>query len=133
MPDRGKVIKGLEIHTKPNSRCVGCPYPNNGMCGDQLYMDALVLLKAQEPRVLILSEINKNSFVWYENKTCSRLFPALVADCQSITRHKFIVEDVFFDVGTYMPEDVHYGKSWRCWNYKPTDEQRKAVKWDDSD
>lgn len=49
MADREKVIKGLKIHTKPNSRCVGCPYPNNGLCGDQLYMDALVLLKEQEP------------------------------------------------------------------------------------
>ena len=48
MIDREKVIKGLEIHTKPNSRCVGCPYPNNGLCGDQLYMDALTLLKGQE-------------------------------------------------------------------------------------
>lgn len=46
---REKVIKGLEIHLKPNSRCAGCPYPNNGLCGDQLYRDALVLLKAQAP------------------------------------------------------------------------------------
>lgn len=54
MTDREKVIKGLEIHTKPNSRCVGCPYPNNGLCGDQLYVDALALLKereAVEPRL----------------------------------------------------------------------------------
>lgn len=49
MTDREKVIKGLEIHTKPNSRCVGCPYPNNGLCGDQLYHDALAMLKEQEP------------------------------------------------------------------------------------
>ena len=48
MSDLEKVIKGLEIHTKPNSRCVGCPYPNNGLCGDQLYMDALSLLKEHE-------------------------------------------------------------------------------------
>ena len=25
-----------------------------------------------------------------------------------------------------------YGKEWRCWTSRPTDEQRKAVKWDDS-
>ena len=48
MTDREKVIKGLEIHTKPNSRCIGCPYPNNGLCGDQLYIDALTLLKEQK-------------------------------------------------------------------------------------
>lgn len=56
MVDREKVIKGLEIHTKPNSRCVGCPYPNNGLCGDQLYVDALALLKEQELRINELEE-----------------------------------------------------------------------------
>lgn len=24
-----------------------------------------------------------------------------------------------------------YGKTWRCWTARPTDEQRKAVKWND--
>jgi hypothetical protein len=48
MIDKEKVIKGLETHIKPNSKCVGCPYPNNGLCGDQLYHDALALLKEQE-------------------------------------------------------------------------------------
>lgn len=24
-----------------------------------------------------------------------------------------------------------YGKTWRCWTVRPTDEQRKAVKWDE--
>lgn len=56
MTDIEKVIKGLEIHIKQNSRCVGCPYPNNGMCGDQLYMDALALLKEQEKRINELEE-----------------------------------------------------------------------------
>jgi hypothetical protein len=46
-----KVCKGLEVHIKPNSRCVGCPYPNNGMCGDQLYSDALDLIRQQQERI----------------------------------------------------------------------------------
>ena len=48
MTDREKVIKGLEIYLKGNLRCKGCPYPNNGLCGDQLMADALALLKEQE-------------------------------------------------------------------------------------
>ena len=28
----------------------------------------------------------------------------------------------------YIPED--YGKTWRCWTSRPTDEQREAVKWE---
>lgn len=48
MADRESVIKGPEVHLTPNSRCKGCPYPNNGFCGDQVFRDALALLKAQE-------------------------------------------------------------------------------------
>ena len=29
--------------------------------------------------------------------------------------------------------DDSYGKKWRCWSAKPSDEQRKTVKWDGSD
>ena len=25
---------------------------------------------------------------------------------------------------------MNYGKTWRCWTARPSDEQRKAVKWD---
>lgn len=31
---------------------------------------------------------------------------------------------------TYGAEN--YGKTWRCWTTRPTDEQRKAAKWDDA-
>lgn len=30
----------------------------------------------------------------------------------------------------HLPYD-HYGSSWRCWPRKPTDEERKAAKWDE--
>lgn len=62
MIDREKVIKGLETHIKPNSRCVGCPYPNNGLCGDQLYHDALSLLKEQEEKRITLHK--KHVITW---------------------------------------------------------------------
>lgn len=49
MPDREKVLKGLEICTSPVCR-TDCPYDNerNG-CSLMLMKDALELLKAQEP------------------------------------------------------------------------------------
>lgn len=28
-------------------------------------------------------------------------------------------------------EESAYGKTWRCWATKPTDDERKAAKWDD--
>ena len=67
MIDKEKVLKGLEIHTKTNSRCIGCPYPNNGLCGDQLYMDALELLKEND---IELERIYQN-ICTYINGGCS--------------------------------------------------------------
>lgn len=45
-------------------------------------------------------------------------------------------EDTVTMIGTgaYVHESWiqgEYGKTWRCWTSKPTDEQRKTVKWDD--
>ena len=52
MPDREKVIKGLECciirHPDDKARCDACPYES--ACGNRLKMDALALLKAQEPK-----------------------------------------------------------------------------------
>lgn len=83
-----KVCKGLETHMKPNSRCVGCPYPNDGMCGDQLYKDSLYLIRqqqerikeleaAQTARVMTLEEAmeavsKKGGFVWMEHMRSGR-------------------------------------------------------------
>lgn len=54
MPDRDKVIKGLEYHSEGN--CfkseddeTGCPYWKDSFCSQHLCSDALALLKAQEP------------------------------------------------------------------------------------
>ena len=55
MPDREKVIKGLECCTAFDGKgfplCEECPYEDEGTCQelDQLHRDALELLKEQEP------------------------------------------------------------------------------------
>lgn len=129
MTDREKVIKGLEIHLKPNSRCAGCPYPNNGLCGDQLYRDALALLKAQEPRVMTLGEVKSfhGILVWLELS-----FGA---------GHETVVVPIeITGVGTggisfhFGNEDFRtYGcpvYGWRYWTSCPTDEQRKMTPWE---
>jgi len=49
MPDREKVIKGLECHAEVN--CVECPYRDGWRTcpfGETLLADALTLLKEQE-------------------------------------------------------------------------------------
>ena len=82
------------------------------------------LRKAQEPRVMTLEEIPDAIFGWME------MFGQLIP-C--------VLEDVYVDdtVGFANIEDGHdyisasdYGKTWRCWTSRPTDEQREKVKWD---
>ena len=134
MADLRRVIKGLECRLSENMPyCPDCPYYFTPNCEVTINRDALELLKEHEPRVLRLSEINKYDFVWCEHNLMGKLYPAIVADCNNVTCHEFFVKNYIFEVTRFMAEDMHYGKTWRCWSSKPTDEQRKAVKWDYSD
>lgn len=66
-PDRKKVIKGLEICYCPPSKCEDCPYhdlPVEQSCNDTLCLDALAMLKEQEPKTgkWILDDDDANSW-----------------------------------------------------------------------
>ena len=70
MPDREKVIKGLErlLGTAGciaiyDSECKSCPYSHVNGCVDQILKDALELLKAQEPAKPIVAGKETH---WYE-------------------------------------------------------------------
>lgn len=63
MPDREKVIKGLEICYIPPSKCDDCPYHGREDCTDALCLDALALLKEQEPQVMTAEEVDKYSWM----------------------------------------------------------------------
>ena len=68
MPDRKKVINGLEIcsagkeHAPDDRDCTSCPYYPAGYTGctcKPLMTDALALLKAQEPKLVhVTADIN---------------------------------------------------------------------------
>ena len=56
MADMEKVIKGLEICYCPPAKCEDCPYhnlPDEQSCNDTLCLDALSLLKEQEPKQIV--------------------------------------------------------------------------------
>jgi len=78
MHDREKVIKGLEICYCPHAKCEDCPYhdlPDEESCNDTLCLDALALLKEQEPikpiteHKLFLCPMCKNT-LFREQKFC---------------------------------------------------------------
>lgn len=122
MVDREKVIKGLE---SLEMRLVEC--------GDKLDASvvqyALAILKAHEPRVMTLEEVKMLDSDYYylesmrsPGKELREIVGAYGLTCvtwPSITWARQTMGD------------SGYGKTWRCWTARPTEEQRKAVKWDE--
>lgn len=97
-------------------------------------MDALSLLKEQEAKILTVNQLEDalDTVVWLETPVSENL-----ADGYSLIMaysHKYGY--MYFDspFGDNPSQDrleySEYGKSWRCWNKRPTDEQRQAVKWE---
>ena len=121
-----KIIKGIELCLSPHDPdCNLCPYDSIDLrCRAKLCDDIMTLLKEQEPRVLTIEEITGDGECWFEgiNGACG------YADCYMCTGSK----EVELHRISMKPEYVSwddFGKKWRCWSYRPTDEQRKAVRW----
>ena len=116
---------------EPDCKKVELPY--------KLAYIAMEKLKAQEPRVMTLGELKNSSDCpcWFESHgtymgrkgfwiipymfsvtgMMSYVFPLMQTDERGNTHYS--------ELGTYV-----YGKVWRCWTSRPTDEQREAVKWE---
>lgn len=129
MADREKVIKGIQIERECVSRdcdrdCGKCDLVQDRDWLLSMYDDAISLLKEQEPKLLTIEEITGDGECWFEgiNGACG------YADCYMCTGSK----EVEVNRISMKPEYVSWNdfkKKWRCWSYRPTDEQRKAVKW----
>lgn len=145
MTDKEKVIRGLEAHANPKSceTCAGdlCPYYYRGgsyskvTCSSILAADALALLKEQEARVMTLEEVkqhdNQDGCVWFEQPTYNAVaaFVRQDEDCTEIISPYLLGEPINHG---YM-SNTFYAKAWRAWTSRPTEEQRKAVPWEDDD
>ena len=133
MIDRKKVCKGLYAHGYKD--CKSCPYWGSGPHGSSeckdLAREALSLLREQEPRVMTLKEVKnlqslRDGAIWLE--ALSGLFPALPEICMLNTTF-FVAIPLNNYRGHF--DNKYYGKTWRCWTARPTDEQREAAKWND--
>lgn len=141
---REKVIKGFTccdgaaVHL---GHCQeDCPYFGESEradeCVEKLHSDALSLLKAQEPRVITLVELwymeHKPVFLQRKNSLLYMVEPAIVLKTERcyipslgdsyILMRENKIHDKYWACG--------YNVTWRCWTSRPTDEQRKAVKWE---
>ena len=102
-------------------------------------------LKDKEPRVLTLDEVKaigtqnfnqmrdeNTRLVWNEERNTNAL------NIAKPTYYDYGLEDneeepiVLYYIGTDFYDHFNqnrYGKDWRCWSAKPTEEQRESVKW----
>jgi hypothetical protein len=99
--------------------------------------DILELLKEQEPRVMTLEEVLAMKFddvVYVEVVPTHTVLSAIVLDVIPKLPEIGIGVVQFRQAPTWNginnADLSYYSKTWRCWTSRPTDEQRKAVKWE---
>ena len=83
------------------------------------------LLKAHEPRLMTLDEAEKAGICWLESRS------GIIEACRvavNLNRKKVTIGRISLSP-IHVPLE-NYGRTWRCWTSRPTDEQRKAVKWE---
>lgn len=147
MADREKVIAGLKCCScsKLMDKCNECPYFSS--CGTEggsfveIAHDAIALLKAQEPRVMMLEEVDAlgdNAIVWLEclyfidGKITTTLKPAIYQPDNSSPE-----EDGYYCVVSSWGKSGFYHKDnymgdWRCWNVRPSQAEMEAMPWNGS-
>lgn len=129
MADREKVIESFEMSYRYSN-----VDEDNTLVPQQLVLDALALLKAQEPRVMTAEEVadcEEGTVLWVEERqgVTWNLFP-LEIDVSSThpdtgTNYLFFI--TYHDIRKF--ECDEYNRTWRCWTSRPTDEHREAIAW----
>lgn len=120
MPDRENVLKTLETCVRDDNLCDGCPlYGADGWCESEEMVEipknyvklAIVLLKAQEARVMTLDEARSSYVIEYRSGNMREVGASIL--------------DIDVD-----PTNAYYDEIYRVWTSRPTKEQREAVKWE---
>lgn len=128
MDNREKVIKEFELFIKEfHPACT-----SEGVELD-MFREVLAMLKEQEPRVMTLSEIERSEecIVWFEDDQFNKNTPYNYAVVDGIDqRNGWVWLRTVSNTGSQQRRDYeNYGKRWRCWTKRPTEDQRKATKW----
>lgn len=141
MADRKKVIAALKRcsydpdpgqHTKEFLSCSECPYQQG--CTHDLMRDALELLREQEARVMTLDEIRSGAVevAWIEDADKAEVIPGIWFRLSNEGGDEAV--DIHIRDGFVGARLEVYGKLWRCWTARPTEEQMRETPWEgDSD
>lgn len=138
-----KVYKGLEICTESTGYegCITCPYHEDyypNVCRYANKTDALALIRqqqerikeleaAQTARVMSLEEIKDSESYWLSTGKEFVTRPVICVHREDDARKPYIT--FVWQFGTFSWDTEDYGKRWRCWTQRPTDEQRRATPW----
>lgn len=121
MADLEKVIKGLK-QFKADFK----PFCGNGSDWARVD-DAINLLKEQEPRVMTLEEVHEMAWDY-----CYLEEEVIKDKVLQIFTGKYRIKCITWpSIASCVLGfgDDAYGKRWRCWTSRPTDEQRGATPW----
>ena len=126
MIDREKVINELVSYIE-NALSVDSDYVD--CIPTDLLQYAVALLKAQEPRVMTLEEIDDDDAYWFEEKYGKKSLGrnVLIHSIEEYAREPYITLVYTYGEASYKISE--YGQTWRLWTSKPTDEQREAASW----
>ena len=131
MVEKEKVMRGLECCY--NDNCGACPYAAIVKCEHKLHKDTLAILKEQEPRVMTKSEVEQyvrivpNAFLAFEVDD-----PPLYVEYKNYPQPlKWAIFSIVYSWMNDYEISLDYGKEFRFWTSRPTDEQRKETPWDE--
>ena len=127
MDKLAKAMKGLEACIKGDCRENACP------CRKSLERDALELLKAHQPHVMTLPEAFDAEVAWLEmyadpNDGVEPIIQPVIIRYYENGYWECLIEQDESPALTLFIED--FNSEFRFWTARPTDEQRKAVKWE---
>ena len=143
-----KVERGLDLCKEDSKFCFdnpSCPYESEfPRCCCALMADALALIRSQQARikeleaaqtarVMTLEEVKNSEIVYFEDYADpdDSVEPIIRPAVNVEVKNGGIVmlDSILWDEGFTFNSDSDYGKTWRCWTARPTDEQREAIPW----
>lgn len=125
MTDMRKIVKGLNDIGAFIAGRIGFEQARNFL---RTIDEAVALLKEQEARVMTLEEVK--AFGWdycylEEERLPGKEYRMVCGDYALTCITWPCVASMSIQHG-----DESYGRKWRCWSAKPTNEQRREMKWE---
>lgn len=134
MTDREKIVELLEqidaVSYERSKTETGFMIIKRGKeyIADYLISHGVTVKEMQKP--ITKGLLPENSPCWFEVKN---MFGSLPLEPIKITKNTREIYCLYFigeEDSTLMDYDL-YGKTWRCWAEKPTDEERRNAKWEE--